>query len=280
MHWGEGHFSGVGGIEIYYQYWLPTADKAAGSRAVIAISHGLGEHGRRYRYLADALVNRQFSVFALDHRGHGKSQGRRGYAEHWEDLREDVRTFLGLVRQQAPGQPLFLLGHSLGGLIALDYALVYPQGLQGVVASAPAVTQTAISPVKVLLAKTLSRLLPTLSMKTGLDAQGISRDPQEVQRYLQDPLVHDLGTLRLGAEGFAAQDRTMAEARGFKPALLLVHGDADRLIPLQGSQVFYDRVAHQDKTLLIYPGGYHESHNDLHREQYFADLAAWIQDHF
>lgn len=277
MERGESFFNGVDGGQMFYQYWRP--DGGAGARAAIAVCHGLGEHGGRYQYLAEAMVARQFCVYALDHRGHGRSEGQRGHVDRWEVLREDLHTFVGIVRQQEPGQPLFLFGHSLGGLIALDYALAHPRGLQGVIASAPAVLQTAISPVKVSLAKMLSRLTPTLSMQTGLDPAGISRDPVEVQHYQQDPLVHDVGTTRLGAESFAAQDRTLAAAGNFNLPLLLVHGEDDFLIPVLASRSFYERAGSADKELILYPGGYHESHNDIHREQYFDDLAVWIENH-
>lgn len=275
----ESSFVGVGGRKIYFQYWRLESAGQVSPRALLAINHGLGDHGGRFPYLVDYMVARDIWVYALDHRGHGRSEGQRGHINNWNELREDLHTFLELVRQQTPDRPLFLLGHSLGGLMVLDYALVYPQGLQGVIVSAPAVMQTAISPFKVLLAKTLSRVAPSFSLATGLDYQGISRDPVEVQRYQQDPLVHEVGTVRLGAEAFAAQERTLAAAASFKPALLMVHGDADRLVPVRGSQTFYERVTQPDKRIIIYPGGYHEPHNDEHRQQYFDDLVAWIEEH-
>lgn len=277
MEHSESSFVGVGNTNIYYQYWRPGSVKEP--RAVLAINHGLGDHSGRYPYLVEDMVARGIAVYALDQRGHGRSEGQRGYINNWDELREDLHTFLGLVHQDEPDLPLFLLGHSLGGLVVLDYALVYPQGLQGVIASAPAVMQTAITPVKVLLAKSLSRLVPRFTLATGLDYKGISRDPQVVAQYQQDPLVHEVGTTRMGAEAFAAQDRALAGAGSFEPPLLLIHGDADRLVPVLGSQTFYERVAHADKKIIIYPGGYHEAHNDEHRQQYFEDLSEWIEAH-
>lgn len=270
----ESHFAGSGDLQIYYQSWRPT-DPA---RAVLVIVHGLGEHGGRYQGLAQALAAQGIAVYALDQRGFGRSEGQRGYITRWDEFMHDLGAFVDLAQAAQPETPVFLLGHSLGGVIALDYAIGRPQGLRGVIASAPAVIQTAISPVKVVIAKLLSRYLPRFTMASGLNLDLISRDQELVRQTKADPLSHQVGTPRIATEAFATQERALANAHRFPLPLLLIHGDADGLIPLRASQAFYERMQGPDKQLIVYPGGYHESHNDLHRAQVFADLAGWILD--
>lgn len=271
----EGKFTGAGNLELYYQAWQ--ADSAP--KAVIALVHGFGEHGGRYRYLVNNLVPRDFTIYSFDLRGHGRSPGQRGYVNAWTEYRDDVRAFLKLVQTQEPGKTLFLYGQSLGGLMALEYGIHYTDGLKGVIVSAPLLAQAGISPLLVTLSRILSRIMPTFSLDTKLDASTISRDPAEANAYKTDPLVHSLGTARLGTELNAAMAWTHAHAAEWKLPLLIVHGDGDRLVPITGSQQFFDHVTAPDKTYITYPGGYHESHNDTHREQVFDDFAQWIEKH-
>jgi alpha-beta hydrolase superfamily lysophospholipase len=271
----QAFFHAADGSNIFYQSWLPVTQ----AHAVLAICPGLGDHSGRYSYLATYFVGKGYAVYALDTRGHGRSDGKRGYVSKWDDYRQDLREFIQNIKRQHPSLQIFLMGHSLGGLMVLDCVLHYPENLQGVITSAPALISTAISPGKLMLARFLSGILPGLQIKAGLDAEGISSQPEEVQRYKQDPLVHDWGTPRLSTEAAAAQQRCLQMAPGLKPPILMVHGDADRLMPVESSRKFFDLISHSDKQLTIYPGVYHESHNDFRREQYFADLETWIQNH-
>jgi alpha-beta hydrolase superfamily lysophospholipase len=270
----EGRFTGSGDLQLYNQSWRPPG----AARAALAIVHGLGEHSGRYQGLAQALAAQGIAVYALDQRGFGRSEGQRGYINRWDEFMHDLGAFIDLIQEAEAGLPVFLLGHSLGGVIALDYALRRPQGLRGVIASAPALIQTAISPVKVVIAKLLSRTLPRFTMGSGLNLDLISRDQELVRQTKADPLSHQVGTPRIATESFAAQERTLENAHRFPLPLLLIHGDADGLVPLLASQTFYEHMQGPDKQLIVYPGGYHESHNDLHRQQVYADIAAWISD--
>lgn len=271
----EDYFSGVDGTELYYQSWQP--DEPA--KAVLVITHGLGEHSGRYLNVVNALVPQGYAIYALDHRGYGRSPGQRGHINDWAEYREDLRRFVQMVQEREAGRPLFLLGHSMGGCIALDYAEHYPEGLQGVVASAPAVGKLDMPTALAVMSKLLSTVWPTLSVSSGLDAAAISRDTAVVQAYQNDPLVHDKGTPRLATELDKAAQETMARAGTFQPPLLLIHGDADRLVNVQNTRNFYTAVPHHDKKLIIYEGGYHESHNDLHKDQMLADLTTWLEEH-
>jgi alpha-beta hydrolase superfamily lysophospholipase len=275
MNQGEGTFTGAGDLPLFYRCWRPDGDP----RGVLAVVHGFGEHSGRYGNLANRLVPRGWAVYGFDHRGHGRSPGQRGHIRFWADYREDVRRFLRFVEAQDVPRPLFLMGHSLGGLIVLECALRGLLGLRGVIASAPALVQTGVSPLLVTASRILSRVWPRFSLEARLDADLISRDPEVVKAYREDPLVHGRGTARLGAEMHRAMLWTRAHAKGFPLPLVILHGGADRLVPVKGSRLFFERITFPDKELRIYKEGYHEPHNDTHREQVLEDLEEWMERH-
>ena len=274
MEHREGTFTGAGGLELVYQCWRPEAP-----RGVLAIVHGIGEHSGRYPNVVSYLVERGYAVYGFDQRGHGRSPGQRGHVDAFADLREDVQAFLAMVSSAEPGRPLFLMGHSLGGLIVLNYVLYHPEGLQGVIASGPALAQTGVSPFLMSLARFLSRIWPRFSLDTNLDATAISRDQAVVAAYQHDPLVHSKATARLGAEMAAAMEWTQAHAADLHLPLLILHGGADRLVPPEASRVFFENVTFADKERHEYEGGFHEPHNDIHHQQVMADLERWLESH-
>jgi len=271
----EGTFNGFGGLELYYQCWQP----GGSPRAVLAITHGHGEHSGRYGNVVNWFVPRGYAVYAFDLRGHGRSAGPRGHVERWDEFREDVSAFLALVREREPGQTLFLVGHSMGGLIALEYVLHHPQGLAGVIVSGPLLSQPGISPFLITLSKVLSRLSPRLALKTGLDATALSRDPAVVEAYVNDPLVHSFGTARLGTELARAIAWTQAHAPDLALPCLIVHGGDDRICPPEGSRLFFENVAFADKERQVYEGYYHEVYNDVGKEQVLAAVETWLERH-
>lgn len=280
MKHNEGTFKTFDNLDLYYQSWQPEGTV----RAVLAIVHGLGEHGGRYLNIVNHLVPQGYAVYALDHRGHGRSPGPRAFVNSWSEFTEDVGNFCQLVAQQQPGVPFFLMGHSMGGNIVLNYILRHPTshhsaGVQAVIASAPAVGKLDVPPVLAFVSRLLSSILPKLSVPTGLDATAVSRDTAVVQAYQNDPLVHGQGTPRFATEIASSAEWAMAHAAEFRPPLLLLHGDADRLVNVQASRDFFARVPHNDKKLIIYEGGYHESHNDIHQQQVVEDIEAWLETH-
>ncbi|HIE38300.1 MAG TPA: alpha/beta hydrolase [Anaerolineales bacterium] len=275
MEHSEGTFQGAGGLELYYQRWRPEREP----RAVLAIVHGFGEHSGRYTNVVNHLVGQGYAIYGFDHRGHGQSPGQRGYIHEWGEFREDVRAFLRMVGEGESGRPLFLMGHSLGGLIVLEYALRHPEGLRGVIASGPALGQVGISPILLSLSRILSRVWPRLSMDTGLDATAISRDPAVVRAYQEDPLVHSKGTPRLGTEMTKAIEWVQAHAADLRLPLLILQGEADRLVPPEAGRAFFEKVTFPDKEWRGYEGGYHEPHNDITRDQALSDLTGWLERH-
>ncbi len=275
MEHREGTFQGTNALELFYQCWRPDG----APRATLAIVHGFGEHSGRYMNVVQHFVPRGYAIYGLDHRGHGRSPGPRGHINAWDEYRDDVRAFTQLAAAQEPQIPVFLWGHSLGGLIALEYALHYPEGLRGVIASAPLLGQAGVSPILIALARVLSRLAPKFSLSTGLDATTLSRDPAVAPAYTSDPLVHSLATPRLSTEITAAQEWTLAHAGEWRLPLLLFFGTADRLVPPANTRRFFDAVTWADKQKIEYEGAYHEVHNDIIYPQVMADVDQWLEVH-
>ncbi len=280
MKHNEGTFKTFDGLDLYYQSWQPEGTV----HAALAIVHGLGEHGGRYMNIVNHLVPQGYAIYALDHRGHGRSPGPRAFVNSWSEFIEDVGNFCQLVAQKQPDVPFFLMGHSMGGNITLNYILHHPtshhpDGVKAVIASAPAVGKLDVRPVLAFVSRLLSGIMPKLSIATGLDATAVSRDTAVVQAYQNDPLVHGQGTPRFATEIATSAEWALAHAAEFKPPLLMLHGAADRLVNVQSSHDFFAHVAHNDKKMIIYEGGYHEPHNDIEHERVVRDIEAWLEAH-
>src|SRR4051812_22067764 len=259
----EGKIRGYDGIDLFEQTWRPEGPV----RGVVALVHGIGEHSGRYGYLVQRLTAAGFAVAAFDNRGHGRSAGQRGHIDSWADYREDVHMFLRYVQATSPGRPVFLYGHSLGALIVTDYVLFYPDGLQGLIVSGHPLQPTgAANPFLIFVARILSRIAPTTSLGLGLNDDTLSRDPNVVKAYRKDPLVHRNVTARWGTEALAAVDRVRARAGEISLPILILHGESDKINSVEGSKELFNLISSADKTLNIYPGGYHEPHNDLDAE--------------
>jgi alpha-beta hydrolase superfamily lysophospholipase len=272
----EGKFPGVGGIQLYYQAWLPTGPR---HRAVIVNLHGLGDHSGLYPNLGSYFPARGVPVYAFDMRGNGRSPGPRAYVRSWHEYRGDLHAFLNLVREREAEIPLFLLGNSLGGLVVLDYALRNPAGLAGVIAAAPPLGRVGVPPVLMALGRVLSRVLPRFSLEVGMDLTGLARDPAVVETVLADPLFHRRGTARLSTEVTAAIDRVQQEASDWAVPLLILHGSDDRMVPPDGSRRFFAKVGHPDRTFREYPGAYHGLFADVNYPEVLRDLEQWVDAH-
>lgn len=276
MQHEEGKFSTHDGLEFYRQSWLPEGQ----ARANLVFVHGIGEHSGRYGNLVAWFAPKGYALHGFDHRGHGKSPGPRGHIKSWADFREDVRVFVSWVEQHTPGVPTILLGHSLGGLIVLDYGLHYGAGLKALVASAPPLAQSEdVSPALLLLARMLSSIAPGLAVKTGLSVEELSRDTAVVQAYREDPLVHGLATTRFGAEMQRTMKTTLDGAVRWPVdlPLCIVHGGADKICPAIGSLRFYENATAHHKARYEYPEFRHEVFNEFGKEKVFADIEAWLE---
>jgi alpha-beta hydrolase superfamily lysophospholipase len=248
---------------------------------VLALVHGMGEHSSRYPRLVSGLTARGFGVYGFDHRGHGRSDGRRGHVEAWSDYLNDVGAFLLLVHQQQPAVPVFLYGHSMGSQIVLPYlAERGAQGLAGAVISGTAAqVNTASQGHLVLLARVLAVVLPRLAIGVPAEWEKLSRDPQAIAANQADRLLLTAFTARWGTEFLAAPARVRAAAARINLPVLFQHGGADPLVPVAGALAFYEQVPSADKRLIVYPGALHEPHNDLCADQVASDVADWLTAH-
>lgn len=271
----EAWFEGAGGARLFYRHARP----AGGTRALLIALHGLGDHSGLYPMLPDALLPRGVEILAPDLRGNGRSPGQRGHIGAWAELREDLGRLVALARAERPELPLFLLGNSLGGLLALDYALECPEGVRGVIAVAPPLGELGVPAPLLALGRVLSRIWPRFSLWTGMDLSGLARDPEITARVLEDPLFHRRGTARLSTEVTATIARLRAGAQRFPVPVLVLHGAVDRMVPPDGSRQFIARVGHADKRLVEYPDGYHALLADIGGEQVLADIGEWLAAH-
>lgn len=247
---------------------------AAGLRAVVV--HGLGEHGGRQRNVAEFLARRGFDVTAFDHRGHGRSDGRRGALRRANDLVDD----LAAIVDAASNAPVLLVGHSMGGLVSLRYALAHPERVAALVLSSPALDPALNAGQKLLLAL-MSRIAPDVAVGNGLDASKISHDDAVVRAYREDPLVHDRITARLARFIVDGSRDALARAASLAvPTLLLVAGD-DRLVAPGGSRQLAACAPRGMLDERVYEGLWHEIFNEREpaRARVLDDLGAWLDAH-
>jgi acylglycerol lipase len=276
MQHETGEQQGRGGRRLFKQAWLPDGE----ARAAVVLVHGLAEHSGRYGELVTRLTARQVAVYALDHRGHGRSTGPRAYIESFDWLVEDVTARIRAARDHHPGRRLYLIGHSLGGAAALLAALDHPELVDGLVLSAPAVgADPEIPRSRLLVGRLLSALAPTVGI-LQLPAAAISRDPVIVRNYENDPLVYR-GAIpaRTVVELLGAMQRISGRAGELRVPTLVMHGTGDALVPLALAQPLYAQLGAPDLTVKLYEGFYHEIFNEPERSRVYADLEAWLDAH-
>jgi acylglycerol lipase len=267
----EGRLDGAGGIELYWQAWLPSSE----ARAVVVISHGVSEHSARYAHVGERLAGAGYAAYAVDHRGHGRSQGERVMVDA-DEVVADLRAFIDLAAARHPGRPVFLLGHSMGAAIAIACAVRHQDALEGLLLSGALADPDAASPVTRALSRVLSKLTPGLGVYQ-LDASRISRDPEVVRAYEQDPLVHR-GKLpaRTVAELTGAVARFPEEVPTLRLPLLVMHGGSDSLTAPAGSRMVHERASSSDKTLEVYDGLWHEILNEPEKERVISEMIEWL----
>ncbi|MHC9297420.1 lysophospholipase [Mycobacterium sp. LTG2003] len=272
----EQTFAGVGGVRIVYDVWTPDVEP----RGVVVLSHGYAEHAGRYHHVAQRFGAAGLIVYALDHRGHGRSGGKRVYLRDMSEFVGDFRKLVGIATAQRPALKRIVLGHSMGGGIVFAYGVEYPDEYSAMVLSGPAVhAQDGLSPVLVVAAKVLGKIAPGLPVEK-LDADAVSRDPEVVAAYKADPLVYQ-GRLPAGiARALIGVGQTMPRrASALGVPLLVVHGEKDRLIPVAGSRLLVECVAAEDVHLKVYPGLFHEVFNEPEKAVVLDDVTSWIETH-
>ena len=261
------------GLRLYAQGWQPETEP----KGVLCLVHGLGEHSGRYAHLAAFLNQAGYVLLAFDLRGHGKSEGQRGHTPSYEVLMEDIAHLLEEAAKRYPDRPRFLYGHSLGGNLVIGYALRHRPPLAGVIATGPLLRPAFEPPAwKMTLGKIMYSLWPAMSMSNEIDRQGLSRDPEVVRAYNDDPLVHDRVSARLGMDMLEAGLWALEHAAEFPLPLLLMHGSDDRLTSARASREFAAQAG-EVCTLRIWDGFYHEIHNEPEQGQVFEHLLEWLK---
>ena len=268
----EGFFAGAGSAQIYWQAWLPSGHP----RAVVVIAHGIGEHSARYGHVASRLTAAGFAAYALDHRGHGRSSGPRALIDRMDHAVADVDQFVTLAASRHVGRPVHLLGHSMGGAIALAHALRHQERLRGLVLSSAAASLAGAPASARLGAEVLGVVAPDAGIME-IDPSLISRDQAVVRAYREDPLVYrGKFPARTVAEIAATIEGLAGRVPALRLPLLVMAGTGDRVVDPSGSRMVHDRAGSPDRTLRLYDGLYHELFNEPERRVVIGDVTAWL----
>lgn len=269
----HGYIEGVGRLRLHYRAW-----ETARPAAALMVLHGLGEHSGRYESLARTMCAYGFSTYALDLRGHGSSEGRRGHARSFEHILQDVDRFRREVQGLIdPETPLFLVGHSMGGLIALRYLEEFEAPFRGAVVISPwLATALPIPRWKSLLASAMTKVLPALPFAAGIQAEDLTSDASIVRAYRDDPLVHDTITPRLFTEISHSMGLAMQRAERIRVPMLLLLAGSDRLVDTERSLAFSRALPRDLVTTRVFPDAYHEILNEVNRASVFAEIRSWI----
>lgn len=263
------------GMKLYFQCWEVNEPP----KGVVCLVHGLGEHSGRYADWAARLNQAGYTLLTYDLRGHGKSEGQRGDVSSYDKYFKDTDMLVKEAQQRYKGIPCFLYGHSLGAIIIWIYVLRYKPELNGVILSALDYRNSLEEQkLKVLMAKVLGSVVPKMSLSSGLDPLTISRDPQIVSAYINDPLVHNQLTLRFAKCTLEIIRWANQHTNEWSLPVLVMHGELDQIGYVIGSKEFASKVK-GDCTLKIWQGLYHEVHNEPEKEQVFEFLRGWLDEH-
>lgn len=275
MNETRGALKGEKGVELIYWSWAP----AGAVRALTFVVHGYGEHVGRYRHVIEALTAQGYLVYALDHRGHGLSGGPRANVEVFDYFVRDLHQVVTLAREAHPDLPLFMIGHSMGGLIATHYALQHESRLDGLVLSGAAIQiGDDVSPLLKKVSGVMSRWLPALAIlaNDGL----LSRDPRVAERFEADPLTYK-GRIksRMGYQMLLGSEAAQAQMASLSLPLLIMHGGADNMTSPSGSKRLHDSARSSDKQLIIWEGAYHEIFNEPNQGEVIDAMLGWLDQH-
>ncbi|WML23890.1 alpha/beta hydrolase [Neobacillus sp. OS1-33] len=268
----EGTFNGVAGAELFFRVIEPlSAPKAA-----VILVHGHGDHSGGLRNLSASLVNNEYIVYALDLRGHGKSTGKRGFIRNWDEFRGDLHAFRKLVSLDQPDLPLYIVGHSMGGLIALEYALDYSSGISGMIAISPAISYE-VTPFEQFGITLMGKVKPDYTINKLANTRMLLKKNSELHaKYYSDRLRHNTVTPGLGSELIQAVSRTVNQAQSIKLPLLLQYGLDDKITPPTKLRQFFHQVASTDKQLYEYALVKHRPFDGVGREKFLGDLVGWL----
>lgn len=257
---------------FYGQYW-----HSENTKAVIVLAHGMGEHANRYtNFIIPSFVKNNYAVVAFDHFGHGKTSGKRGHNPSFEAVLESVKKTIEKAKNVFPNTPVFLYGHSMGGNVVLNYILRKEHSLQGIIATSPFLKLAFEPPAwKLTMGKILQKIAPAVTMGNEINTNHISRDKKEVDKYINDPLIHDRISANFSLAFIDTGKWAIENAHILKTPVFLAHGTDDKIIDYKGTATFAKNT--ELATLKLYEGGYHELQNDFCKEELFSDILNWIK---
>ncbi len=270
----ESSWENKDGTKFYIQGWEPDAKP----KAVVCLVHGHGEHVGRYAHVGETFSQAGYVLVGFDERGHGKTTGARGHVPSYDAMMNDVADFLALMQKRYPGLPCFLYGHSMGGNQVINFALRRKPVLAGVIATGPWLKLAFDPPaIQVFLGRTMNNIAPGFIQKSGLETAALSRDPQIVEAYEKDPLVHDKISARLFVGMYESGLWALDHAAEFSLPLLLMHGTADRLTSWQASREFATHAG-KNVTFRAWDGFYHEIHNEPEKAEVLKTMLSWLDE--
>jgi len=262
------------GVQLFYRL-----SQVEDPRGCVLVVHGFAEHSQRYGHVIQSLNDAGFSTAAIDLRGHGSSEGSRGFVADFSEYLEDVEAGCQIVSEQLGDAPLFILGHSMGGLVVSQYAAQNPEGLSGIILSCPALAFAVQIPGwKRVLGEVMSKYMPHLAIPSGVQAQFLSHDTEVVAAYEKDPMIFGSARARWYTETIKAQQEATESSPYMTVPLLLQLGGDDRIVDSPTSVTFYEHYQGEDKTLHVYEGFYHEIYNETKREKPLEDLKTWLKN--
>jgi acylglycerol lipase len=267
----EGSFQGVGGLKIFTRSWRP----AGKPRAIVAIVHGFNSHSGQYLWVGDQLAARGFAVHAFDHRGRGRSDGERFYVDKFTDYVDDVATMVNKAKAQDPGLPVFVLGHSAGGVIACGYTLAHQAEISGLICESFAFEVPAPD-IALAILKGIGHIAPHAHI-FKLKNEDFSRDPAVVKSMNDDPLIADENQAAQTVAEMVRADEYLRKNFGrVTLPVFILHGTLDKATKPSGSRFFYENAGSKDKTLRLYEGHFHDLLNDIGKEKVMADVIDWM----
>jgi alpha-beta hydrolase superfamily lysophospholipase len=269
----EHYLDAADGLRLRARLWAP----AAPPRALLLLTHGMGEHSSRYVHVAGALTAAGYALAAHDLRGHGRSEGPRGHTPNYAQTLDDIQLVYDWAAGQFPSLQRFLYGHSLGGQLTLSFALDRQPEAAGVIASAPWLRLKPPPPAsKAIAGRLINSVWPAFTYDTELGPVPMSHDADHLNSFPELDLTHTRISVRLGVGALDHGLELLRRAPEFERPLLILHGEADLTMDPAGSREFYERAGSADKTFKLYPGFYHEVHNEIERARVLADIVDWL----
>ena len=268
------------GTRLFWRFARPTSPQAT-PRALVVLAHGLAEHSGRYGHVIDAFAAKGYAVVAPDHRGHGQSSGKRVFVNRFREYTDDLQAILAMARAKLGNDvPVALLGHSMGGLIAIAHVMDHPGEAKLLMVSSPGLgVAIAVPKWKDTLGQVMSKVWPSLAIPTGISATLLSRDPAVVSAYTNDPMVTKSATARWYTEFLETQNRSLAAARALALPVFHQYGDKDELVSVSAQRTWFERLGSNDKELVAWPGLYHEIMNEPEQAEVIGRYIAWLDRH-